>query len=60
MRTFLKQAGSSANVEPQHTALAKSSVLSFLDAYVKQDVKAKAYLSNKEMEKASGVTVTAK
>ncbi len=60
VRAFLRKAGSSANDNPQHTALAKSAVMAFLDAYVKGERKAKAYLVNKEIEKAGGVSVSAK
>lgn len=60
VRDFLKRAGSSANVNPEHTQIVVSSIVAFYDAYLRKDEAAMKYVTSKAIEKVGGVTVSMK
>lgn len=57
---FLRRAGSSATLNPQHVKLVQSITLAFWDACVLDREPAKNYLKTREIDKAGGVTLSSK
>lgn len=60
VRRFMARAGASVSQDPDHVAIAKSAVVSFLDAYVKEDPQALAYCQEKRIAELGKVSVEVK